>query len=141
MNTRPWEVRFWEKVDKSGECWLWTGAIVGGYGQFWDQGKHHYAYRFLWQQLNGPVPAGLQLDHLCRVRACVNPDHLEPVTPRENNMRGESFAAVNARKTHCPRGHEFAGDNLRLMPSGSRWCRTCSKADATERYRRRKAAS
>ena len=125
----PPEVRFWRFVDKGGECWLWTGSIQrGGYGMFLERpGKSVVAHRFAYRLLVGPVPEGLQLDHLCRVRNCVRPDHLEPVTARENTMRGLGFASANARKTHCKRGHEFTPENTRILTSGSRLCRACRR--------------
>ncbi len=122
--------RFWSKVrvDVSG-CWLWITSRRAGYGAFSIRRKSHQAHHLAYQQLVGLVPAGLQLDHLCRVRHCVNPAHLEPVTLRENVLRGESFTARNARKTYCPRGHEYSLDNTRIRVRGtgnkSRDCRTC----------------
>jgi hypothetical protein len=76
--------------------------------------------------LVGPIPEGKQLDHLCRNRACINPEHLEPVTAKENILRGESFSAKNARKTHCIHGHELSGDNLRILKHG-RVCLECRR--------------
>lgn len=77
----------------------------------------------------GPIPEGLVIDHLCRNRGCVNPDHLEAVTQRENILRGEGLAAANARKTHCPKGHPYSGENLYVVPSsGRRQCRICADA-------------
>jgi hypothetical protein len=133
------EERFWEKVDASGSCWLWTAAkMQAGYGVF---GVTHarvvLAHRFAWEWLVGPIPQGLELDHLCRVPQCVNPDHLEPVTPRVNKLRGQSPSALHARKTHCPQGHPYAGRNLYVAPSGQRGCRECNRAN----QRRRKAAA
>src|SRR3990172_7099161 len=106
----PFE-RFWEKINKTETCWLWVGCTDGnGYGSFMIRNKktgrqkkwkvHRYAYT----KLVGRIPRGLTLDHLCRVRACVNPSHLEPVTMRENILRGISFSAINAKKTHCIHG-------------------------------------
>lgn len=125
--------RFWEKVDKSGECWLWTAAkSVGGYGQFWPASRvRRYAHCYAYELLVGPIPEGLQIDHLCRVRLCVNPDHLEAVTQQENNRRSNSNSAINARKTHCIRGHEFTPENTYRSSKG-RTCRTCHKTSLRE---------
>lgn len=132
---------FWKKVDTSGICWEWTAAKVAGYGRFAvtsvqrGPGRFAAAHRYAWEQLVGPIPAGLQLDHLCRNHSCVNPDHLEPVTIRENLLRGSTVTRRNAAKTHCPRDHELTGDNL--MPSrlarGERECLTCSRDKVRER--------
>lgn len=95
-------------------CWLWIGNInQDGYGRFAASRavKDRFAHRLVWEALRGPIPQGLQLDHKCRVRCCVNPDHLEPVTCRENLRRGVGFPGVNARKTHCAKGHEFSESN------------------------------
>lgn len=128
------DVRFWKKVKKTEACWIWTGATNGlGYGQFWNQ-KQMGAHRWSYESLVGPIPPGLQLDHLCRNRSCVNPAHLEPVTQRENTLRGDTFQARNAAKTHCPRGHLLAGDNLRWSPPGHRSCRECDNAKRRARH-------
>lgn len=118
--------RFWAKVDASGDCWLWTGARKSeGYGSFSIRhGDSVYAHRFAYQQLVGPIPAGLQLDHLCRVRNCVNPDHLEPVERKVNILRGQSPAAIHARKSTCRNGHPFDA----VGATGNRRCLTCERA-------------
>lgn len=88
---RDWRPAFWDRVDKDGPggCWIWTGSVEGkGYGHPTIAGKKHPAHRLAYELLVGPVPEGLHLDHLCRVRRCVNPEHLEPVTSRENSLRG-----------------------------------------------------
>jgi len=117
------------EVDSNG-CWIWTGRIsLAGYGQFSSpERKTVNAYRWGYEQLVGAIPGGLHLDHLCRVRACVNPAHLEPVTCRENVLRGVGVTAVNASKTHCLRGHEFTLANTR-MKGRRRICRACSRAE------------
>ena len=117
--------RFWEKVDKSGDCWEWTAArLPRGYGVFsWEQ-RQGYAHRFSYEQSVGPIPDGLEIDHLCRNPPCVRPDHLEAVTRRENMLRGTSPAAQQARQTHCKRGHVLAGDNVYVW-NQERHCRTC----------------
>ena len=115
-------------------CWIWTGIINGyGYGQVIDHGRRPMAHRKMYETLVGPIPEGLTLDHLCRVHACVNPGHLEPVTIRENTLRGNTTPAANAAKTHCLRGHPLAGDNLYRTPDGRRQCRACWKIRAGSR--------
>ena len=106
-------------------CWLWTGArSSNGYGVSWHNLRAISAHRFAYELLVGPIPEGLTLDHLCRVRHCVNPAHLEPVTMRENLLRGEGWTALNARKTHCPRGHSYDDENT-YISGGKRYCLTC----------------
>ncbi len=135
---RQVEVRFWENVAVTGDCWWWTGTIVpDGYGNFRVEGKTVGAHRWSYKYLVGPVPKGLELDHLCRNPACVNPDHLEAVNHRENCLRGEGVSAINARKTECLRGHPFSGANLVIEKSGQRYCRKC-KNEQTRRHKRLK---
>ena len=125
---------FWAYVDLQGpcECWPWRGAIRSdGYGRYRDSNAHRAAYLLL----RGPVPAGLVLDHLCRNRACVNPDHLEPVSDVVNIRRGE-----RATKPRCIRGHPFAGDNLVVRPNGWRKCRECNRT-FWRAYKARKRAA
>lgn len=111
-------------------CWIWCGSLGrGGYGKVGHYGKTLLAHRFVYTELVGPIPRGLQLDHLCRTRACVNPDHLEPVTCRENLMRGDTWQARNAAKTHCPRGHEYTEQNTYRYPDGRRRCILCRRID------------
>ena len=122
---RPLYERFMEKfepVPESG-CWLWTACIgTGGYGRIGFEGKVHVAHRIAWELLRGPIPEGLEIDHLCRTRSCVNPDHLEPVTPKVNRLRGVGWAGRNARKTTCPHGHPLVatkwwGGRRRICPT------------------------
>lgn len=121
---------FMHRVEKRPHgCWLWTGVIqAGGYGRFRTQNRGHMAHRWLYEQLVGPIPEGMQLDHLCRVRNCVRPDHLEPVTPRENTLRSNATSAVNARKDVCVNGHPFTPENTYWRPTGGRTCRECGRA-------------
>lgn len=118
--------RFWSHVDKTENCWLWTGSH-GLYGVFRIGGRDGHnigAHRYAYELLVGPIPGGMQLDHLCRVKLCVNPDHLEVVTPRENTLRGGTIPAANAAKTHCLRGHPFDEPNT-YWHRGRRYCRAC----------------
>jgi hypothetical protein len=121
------EERFWEKVEKTDSCWLWTAAKSKGYGAFKVAGRQEEAHRYSYELLVGPIPTGLTIDHLCRNPACVNPAHLEPVTNRENVLRGISPWAKNAAKTHCPQGHPYDEENTRWNSLGSRECKTCRR--------------
>lgn len=134
--------RFWSKVDASGDCWLWTASLIpAGYGQFYmktPDGRDTMAraHRVSWEFLVGEIPDGLTLDHLCRVRHCVNPDHLDPVTRGENLLRSHAtITRQNQEKTHCPHGHPYSGENLYVDPSGGRRCRTCAESRDRARVR------
>lgn len=130
--------RFWAKVDKGSGCWMWRPEKnPDRYGYLYVDGRLVKAARFSYEMVAGPIPPGLQLDHLCRNRRCVNPAHLEPVTQRENILRGECMTAVNARKTHCLRGHPLSGENLSSYSRG-RTCKACARGKALARYYRDK---
>ena len=120
--------RFWDSVCVTDSCWLWVGFLRDGYGSMLLDGKRSGVHRISYQWLVGPIPDGLQLDHLCRVRNCVNPEHLEPVTQRVNILRGRGAAVGNLEKTECPRGHAYAGENLRVYSGGGRECAACGRA-------------
>lgn len=133
------EERYWPKVERreDDECWPWLGYLNrDGYGQFRGNGEV-LSHRFGYAVTVGPIPEGLTLDHLCRNRACQNPAHLEPVTMRENALRGNGFPAVNAAKTRCKRGHEFTPENTYIYRAHnftSRVCRACRR-EASRRWR------
>jgi len=109
------------------ECWDWVGTISRiGYGHVWFEGKTWLAHRVVFTLLRGAIPHGLTLDHLCRNRCCVNPDHLQPVTLRENVLRGTSPAAQKAKQTHCKRGHPLTEGNL-VRDKYARRCKLCHR--------------
>lgn len=129
LNTKA---RFMAKIEvlPSGH-WIWIAATAseGRYGAFQYGGRVRPAHVASWLMFRGPLPAGAQdIDHLCRKTLCVNPDHLEPKTHRENILAGDAPTAINAAKTHCKRGHAFDAANTRMMPSGGRTCRACERA-------------
>lgn len=129
-------------------CWEWTGyKINSGYGRLWDPKtkKKQLAHRMAYESMIGPIPDGLQLDHLCRNRACINPAHLEPVTKWENTRRSPvHWAAKNAKKTHCPHGHEYTPKNTRIETKAdgrrSRKCRACGLLKDARRYQASRSA-
>lgn len=130
--------RIMQRTDRTGSCWLWTRSLNGkGYAEVKVNGRHHPAHRLAYELLVGPIPAGLVLDHLCRVRHCVNPAHLEPVTNRENILRGDTVPAKNAAKTHCAQGHPYDDANTINRPNGHRRCRACHNASTNRKVRNR----
>ena len=122
-------IKFWERVqpEPMSGCWLWVGAQnTKGYGHTWINGVSLLAHRVSFLVEN-EIPIGLVLDHKCRVRCCVNPNHLRALTQKENVLLGAGTAAVNARKVTCKYGHLLRGDNLRVRPCGRRECVTCKR--------------
>lgn len=133
------ERRFWSRINIWGNHWTFEGWLnPKGYGQIWWQGKMRSVHRVAYELLVGPIDDGLHIDHLCRFPACVRPDHLEAVTPRENALRGISTVARQARQTHCHRGHEFTPENTRRWAgNNSRQCIACKREyDRTRRDRK-----
>lgn len=127
------------KLDDKG-CWIWQGPKPNGYGRTSVGGVSMPTHRATYFLYRGPFDRFLDLDHLCRTPACCNPYHVEPVTPRENVLRGETLPADQLTRTHCPQGHPYSGDNLYERPSGRRACKACQR-EWTRAYNERKKAS
>jgi hypothetical protein len=132
------------RLTESG-CWAWTACISkAGYAKFGDGLKVRPAHIWSYEQKKGKVPQGLELDHLCRVRCCVNPDHLEAVTHKVNMTRGiaaEKLAEYFNTITHCPQGHEYSGENTAFSLSANsessrKYCKECKRLKAIARYRK-----
>lgn len=126
-----------------GECFVSIRHPTGwGYPQVKGETRLEMAHRAAYQLVVGPIPEGYELDHLCRVIMCWNPEHLEPVTPRENNLRGFSATALNARKTHCPKEHQYTPESTRFY-RGYRYCLTCDalRTDKNDAAKARRAAA
>jgi len=147
-----WGEEFWERVIPGpGGCWGWSGSHLDGYGQHRRKvdgvRRTVAAHRAAYEMLIGEIPEGLELDHLCRNRGCVNPYHLDPVTHAVNALRSPLMGKANSRKTHCPAGHEFTAENTRFTsqsgnrPGLARICRTCERGKAREYRARRKRIS
>lgn len=145
-----WRDRY--QVHPETGCWLWSESwLVHGYGKISDQGVDKYAYRYVYEQLVGPIPVGMTLDHLCHSRdascaggdtcwhrRCVNPEHMQPVPLAVNIARGQAPPSVNRRKVECKWGHEFTPENTYIRTDGrSRGCRACTRR-AQREYRARK---
>lgn len=122
------------RLDVGGDdCWEWPGSKTLGYGTIKYRGVSMYVHRAVYEECVGPIPSGYQIDHLCRNRACSNPDHLEAVTQRENIARAQT-------KTHCLRGHAYDEENTETYANGRRRCRACHRDREREGSRRRRAA-
>ena len=127
-----------DRIDATGDCWEWLGSHdKDGYAaNVWYGGEGHgRVHRFVWEALVGPIPEDKQMHHLCENKGCVNPDHLTVVTPKENTHASHlPPAAKNARKTHCPKGHPYSGENLYVAPAGDRMCRECRRQSDRDNY-------
>lgn len=127
------------KVDKHTNCWVWMAwRSHDGYGRMRLGKKKPFVHRVMYELIKGKIKLGLFIDHLCRNRACCNPDHLEPVTLKVNILRGDSFSAQKARQTHCKYNHPLSGDNLVITKDGHRHCKICKNALARKNYWRNK---
>jgi hypothetical protein len=138
VSKRDLWTRFWAKIVilEGRGCFLWQGyRTPDGYGILRFNGRMVGAHRAAWMMMRGQIPEGLTIDHLCRVPACVNPDHMEVVSNRTNILRGNATSAINARKTHCLKGHPLAHPNLYIDSRGHRTCKRCAKHRAAESYR------
>lgn len=138
MAFRPVEPRLRSRsYETDSGCIIWYGAVNNkGYGLLWVYGKLTLAHRAAYEIAKGPIPPDTELDHLCRTRQCINPDHLEAVSHKVNLKRG---LWPNASKTHCPRGHPYSGDNLFINNHGRRECRSCKREGSkinARRYRK-----
>lgn len=126
------------------ECWLYAGNITDvGYGRLQLPTGRYLVHRLTYEQFVDKIPEGFDIDHLCRIRSCVNPEHLEAVTRKENILRGEGLAAVNARKTHCSKGHPYTGHNLYYVVQSNdglrrRKCRICYNEHSRSYYYKNK---
>jgi len=126
--------RFMSKIKKSKNCWIWTGGISDGYGFFKFENTSIRAHRFSYELFKEMIPFRMQIDHLCKNKKCVNPEHLEIVIHQENMMRSNSVSGVNSQKTHCPKGHKYSGVNKR----GQRIYKTCIKVQKNNFRKRNK---
>lgn len=125
----PTRERLWSRImEVPTGCWEWLGTRGNkGHSVLSVNSKTESPHRIIYSLLVGPIPSGLHLDHLCRNTSCVNPTHLEAVTPKINVLRGDGLTAKQARQTHCLRNHPLEGENLYVTPDGRRQCRECAK--------------
>lgn len=134
------ERRLWARLELRGTCWVWVGPHdKAGYGRVKWHNKNRCVHQVVWELLKGPRPLGLESDHLCRVRDCANPDHIEFVTRRENIARARMARGkdnFNGAKTHCPQGHEYSETNTTIKPDGRRRCKQCHRDEAAARRAR-----
>ena len=145
MKPKDW-YSFWAKIQTDGSCWIWLGyKDKKGYGKFSihkiGTARSSFcfsAYRLSYQLFKGEIPTNYQIDHLCRNRSCVNPDHLDAVTCQENILRGIGICSNNKRKTHCPQGHKYDETNTYLDKNNGRYCRKC-RTQTQKRYLEKKS--
>lgn len=138
----PLSQRLMSKVTKTDSCWLFNGNLNDrGYGRIRrNRGRLEFVQRVAYEIFIGSIPPDMEIDHLCRVRNCVNPSHLEAVSHKENIHRGNGLCAINRRKTQCYKGHKFDAENTYLPPKGGRVCKACTREkDAKYRIRQRLA--
>lgn len=128
--------QFFAKVEFTDSCWLWTASKNKGYGQVGVNGYPVAAHRAVYSWFRDGIDSTLDIDHLCRVPACVNPNHMEQVTRRENTRRGRAWS-LHEPKTHCVNGHEYTPENTRIDGAGKRRCLICTRRSAREGARRR----
>jgi len=140
MNILEW---FFSKIleDEKTGCWIWASCKNNSqYPRFNLYKKSYLGHRFAYELFKGKIPDGLVMDHLCRIPACVNPEHLEAVTNKENTLRGIGFTAINAKKMKCPQGHEYSWMNTLIDNYGKRSCRTCRRL-RIKKYQKLKSSS
>ena len=140
FGTQEW----WDRHVEFGDCWIANGATTNGYAKVWTDGRRKKAHRAVWELLVGPIPEGMTIDHLCRVRRCVNPDHLRVVTMGENCKSSPAYWASQYRKKqgpYCKRGHERTLENTYVRPSGATECRVCHREAVLRDYYRDKEAA
>jgi hypothetical protein len=124
-----------QSIDSNG-CRVWLGGKGStGYGYIKIDHSQRLVHRVAYEVYKGAIPEGYQIDHLCKNTSCINPQHLEAVTQRENILRSNSFAAINSKKTECINGHSLIGDNVYIKPNGARNCKECRKITRREYYK------